>query len=133
MCFCSLFYMCKMFTMIYVLLWEFKRFYEEVMQSQFLWNLPDSHGLRYSFRHPLLHRDDNTKSEKRGTPYPFQNLIRFTTFSHNPENFVLVIYGTKRGNLLQRGALSSLTVFLIDRSPLVHHLLHCIQNLQSVN
>ncbi len=40
--------------------------------------------------------------------YPFQNLVRFATFSQNPEKFVLVILGTKRGYLLKRGIFSSL-------------------------
>ncbi len=57
-----------------------------------------------------ISRDENRRSDKKKEehPYPFQNLIRFATFSQNPENFVLVIFGTKRGNLLKRGTFSFL-------------------------
>ncbi len=62
--------------------------------------------LRYVY---VIVMGENSKSEIKGEhPYPFQNLIRFTTFSQYPEHFVLVIFGTKRGNLLKRGTFSSL-------------------------
>ncbi len=44
---------------------------------------------------------------KRNTP-THSSLIRFAAFSQNPEHFVLVIFGTKRGNLLKRGTFSFL-------------------------
>ncbi len=59
-----------------------------------------------------LYQDDNSKSEKKEEhTYPFQKLIRFATFSQNPEHFVFVIFGTKRNIWLKRGTFSSMLIF----------------------
>ncbi len=37
-----------------------------------------------------------TNLKKQEHPYPFQNLIRFTTWVQNPEHLVLEMFGTKK-------------------------------------